>query len=321
VLAVALAMAVSGCGDGDNDSVPAESATSSTTPAPARSSTTPAPSSEFVGRLMFSRFEESTHTFLSTHIATADGSNEREISLPGPEGGGRWSRDGAHIAVMTLVEDERVGTAIVAPDGNVERVLDLPDATLNLVCTVWSPDDSRLACEGFDDTDPKRNGIYTVSSTDGSDVQRLTTAVEEMTDFPGDFSPDGDQFIFLRAAGEGGGQLMIVDIAGGEPRTLSSEPSYEDSGRFSADGSSILTSARGTILVVGLDGEVVSEIVEDGAFLFGPVWSPDGDLIAFSRTTSGFRADIFISRPDGDERAQITETPDNEIVVEWGAEP
>ncbi len=266
---------------------------------------------------MFSRFDESTHTFVSTHIANADGSDEHEISLPGPEGGGRWSRDGAHIAVMTLVADERVGTAIVAPDGTVERVLDLPDATLNLVCVVWSPDDSRLGCEGWDDTDPSRGGIYTVSSADGSDVQRLSTAVEGMADLPGDFSPDGAQFVFLRSADEGDGQLMVVDVAGGEPRALSSER-FEDPGRFSPDGSSILTSAGGTIVVLGIDGVIVNEVGENGAFLFGAVWSPDGDWIAFSRTTSGFRADIFISRPDGDERTQITDTPDNEIVVEWG---
>ena len=48
---------------------------------------------------------------------------------------------------------------------------------------------------------------------------------------------------------------------------------------------------------------------------------PTADWIAYPVTASGgFRADIFISRPDGwDERVQITDTPDNEIVVEWGA--
>src|SRR4029453_3874548 len=71
------------------------------------------------GRLMFSPFDEATHTFLSTHTALPDGSDETEIPLPGPEGGGRWSRSGTEIAVMTVLPDERIGTAIITADGTV----------------------------------------------------------------------------------------------------------------------------------------------------------------------------------------------------------
>ena len=151
---------------------------------------------------MFSRFDEATHTFISTHTAQADGSDEQEIRLPGPEGGGRWSRSGDEIAVMTLLPDERVGTAIIEPDGNVVRTLEIADKSLNLVCKVWSPDDKRLACEGWDEADPSRNGIYTVRSSDGEDLQRLTTTPDGVVDLPGDYSPDGAQFVFKRSADE-----------------------------------------------------------------------------------------------------------------------
>ena len=129
---------------------------------------------DLAGRLLFSRFDESTHTFLSTHVSRADGGGETEVAMPGPEGGGRWSWSGDAIAVMTVLPDDRIGTAIIKPDGTIERVLDIPDASLNLVCTVWSPDDQRLACEGFDETHPSRNGIYTVRSSDGGGLVRLT---------------------------------------------------------------------------------------------------------------------------------------------------
>ena len=111
------------------------------------SATTSTAGDTLTGRLMFSRFDEATHTFLSDHTILPDGSDETVIPLPGPEGGGRWSRSGTEIAVMTILPDERVGTAIITPDGTVERVLDIPDDSLNAVCVVWSPDDSRLACE------------------------------------------------------------------------------------------------------------------------------------------------------------------------------
>lgn len=112
---------------------------------------------------MFSRFDESTHSFISAHLIRPDGTGEVELTLPSSEGGARWSRDGTRLAVVTILEDGRVGTAILLPDGTVERVLEIPDPTLNLPCTVWSPDDERLACEGFNDDDPANRDVQRAS--------------------------------------------------------------------------------------------------------------------------------------------------------------
>jgi TolB protein len=139
-----------------------------------------------------------------------------------------------------------------------------------------------------------------------------------MVDFPGDFTPDGTEFVFKRSADEVAGSLMIVDIAGGEPNPLSADP-VEDAGRFSPDGTLVLTSAGGEIVVLNREGDVVHRVAETGAFLFGPDWSPDGRWVAFSRATTGPFADIFVSRPDGTDQRQVTSTPANEITLDWGA--
>jgi len=72
--------------------------------------------------------------------------------------------------------------------------------------------------------------------------------------------------------------------------------------------------------VIDLDGNVLHRISVDGHIAFGPVWSPDGTRIAFSLTRSGmYAADIYTSRPDGTDLQRVTNTPDNEINVDWGA--
>jgi Tol biopolymer transport system component len=148
---------------------------------------------------------------------------------------------------------------------------------------------------------------------------RLTETPANLADFVGDYSPDGTLFLFKRTTDEDPAPLLVVPAAGGEPTRLS-DLLVEDPGRYSPDGETILTSAGGRIVMLDTAGHEVGEIVQPGSFLFGPVWSPDGDHVAYSGTESGvFHADIYTSRPDGSDRRQATSTPDNEIRVEWGS--
>ena len=324
------ALLLAGCSRGGTDagaggsSAPTSAAPSTSTSSPSPS-TSPSPTTSALagdarlqGRLLFSRFDESTHTFVSTHTSGLDGSRESEIPMPGSEGGGRWSTSGDHIAVSTELNDDRIGTAILRPDGSVVRVFDIPVDGLNLACTVWAPDDKRLACEGWDNTNPSRAGIYTVRSSDGGGLVRLTRTPPELNDLLGDYSPDGSTVLFKRSAGEDPGPLMVVPAAGGRTRSLA-DLDVEDPGRYSQDGKTILTSATGRIVLLDLTGHEIGQIQQDGGYLFGPVWSPDGRHIAYSGTPSGtFAADIYTSRPDGSDLHRATSTPDNEIRVEWG---
>ena len=312
-----------GCTGSGSPTSTATDAAASTAPGatePAESAAVPSAPPTLGGHLLFNRFTEATHTFDAMFTTAADGSGEVEVPMPWTEGGGRWSRSGELIAIPTQLEDGRVGTAILDATGNVVRVLDIPDETLNLPCTVWSPDDARLACEGWDDEDPTRSGIYTVRSSDGGDVVRVTTAPAGMADFPGDWSPD-DDIVFSRPSGDAeSGPLFIVKASGGEPGSLTDDV-MEDTGRFSPDGTLVATSAAGVIQVLDITGSGVSAIEVSGSFSFGPAWSPDGEWVVFSATSSGFNADLFVSRTDGSELYQVTRTSENEIAVDWGLDP
>jgi hypothetical protein len=75
---------------------------------------------------MFSRFNEATHTSISTHTALADGTDEEELTLPGPEGGGRWSRSGKEI-LLPITDNVGTGTSrtlgFCGPDGSGHQVI------------------------------------------------------------------------------------------------------------------------------------------------------------------------------------------------------
>jgi Tol biopolymer transport system component len=63
-----------------------------------------------------------------------------------------------------------------------------------MACGAPSPDFGRLACAGFGRTDAGLNGIYTVRTSDGGDLRRLTSNTIE--DPPGDYSPDGRRLVY-----------------------------------------------------------------------------------------------------------------------------
>ena len=183
----------------------------------------------------------------------------------------------------------------------------------------WSPDNQRVACEGWDETTLSREGIYTVRSSDGGGLVRLTKTPANLVDLPGDYSPDGTLFLFKRSADEVPGPLMVVPTAGGRPPLALTDLAVEDPGRYSPDGKTILTSSNGRIVLLSADtGREIGQLEQPGTSLFGPVWSPDGGHIAYSGATSGPYADIYTSLPDGTDQRRVTSTAENEIRVEWG---
>ena len=100
---------------------------------------------------------------------------------------GQWSPDGTKIAMFGGYLDFDTGdiTDLGLP---FDRYPDLA-----LFCGVWSPNGARLACEGFGQTDGSLNGVYTIRSSDGGDLQRVTTA--EFDDCPADYPPNGKRLL------------------------------------------------------------------------------------------------------------------------------
>ncbi|HEY5711519.1 MAG TPA: Tol-Pal system beta propeller repeat protein TolB [Allosphingosinicella sp.] len=120
------------------------------------------------------------------------------------------------------------------------------------------------------------------------------------------YSPDS-RFIIFSMAINGNTDIYRIPVAGGTPQRLTNAPGIDTGGSYSPDGGRIVfESDRGgtqQIYVMNADGSGQRRISFGGGGYATPVWSPRGDLIAFTRTGS-FR--IGVMTPDGSGERILT---------------
>jgi WD40 repeat protein len=275
-------------------------------------STPPVTSSATEGDILFLRYPPTGVP--EYFVANSDGSNEQPF-LPGEEFEVRQlSPDGTRIAIVAPNGDGILTGGTVDVHGRNRTDLVNDDPSLHLACGVWAPHE-RLACEGFDESNPSRSGLYTVSAEDGGDLQRIT----KERDVPCDYSPDGSQLAFIRTGSEEGvGTLMVMEADGGKPESLDSEVFLSGIAcDWSPDGTSILIgSPDGEILLISPDGAGSPLPGLDG-FSSGPTWSSDGDHILFSMTLEGEQFDVYSIATDGTAITRITDSDLLEEAAIW----
>ena len=251
---------------------------------------------------------------------------------------GQWSPDGRQVG-LTLSSGQQlllnVDTGATTDLGLSARYPDLA-----LFCGVWSPDGSRLACEGFGQTDGSLNGVYTVRSSDGGGLRRVTSDPNG-DDCPSDYSPNGNRLVITRA-NDTSYELDTVKLDGAGLKHISPDGTDFDfcSGSWSPQGNEIMFSAhvpdsdRSTIWVAQSDGSGLRQIPVPGCGgnrsdsrsigCSAPVWSPDGQKIAFSRHSllPNDHFDLYTVNADGSGLSQVTNTPDlQEGGSSWGTHP
>jgi Tol biopolymer transport system component len=279
-----------------------------------------------------------------THVFTInpDGTHERRM-YRGIAGCSTWSPDGTKVLLGCVFDaGDLVRPAIVDPEGHHFTLLNNPDPTLNLFCYPWSPDGLRLACEGSDDTDPARDGIYTVRAADGGDLRRLTTnpygtffccPVRNSDGFPGSYSPDGSQLLFTRYNQQGQSALFIVNVDGTGTRQVTPWGLGGTNGNWSPTGDWIVfnpndsSRAQGQLFLVHPDGSGRHSIDIDtnglGYYAKEPSWSPGGTRIVFVMYGGSVEGwpDVYTVAPDGSHLSRVTRSPVTENIPSWGTHP
>jgi len=255
---------------------------------------------------------------------------------------GQWSPDGTRVGLVTQLGPPQVLLFNVDDGGSVYFGLpfDLyPD--LALFCTVWSPDGTRLACEGQGQTDPSLSGVYTLRASDGGDLQRVTYEPNG-DDCPSDYSPNGKRLVITRA-NETTYEIDTVKLDGSGMKRITPEGMDFNfcNGNWSPQGNEIAFSAHvpnandfhSSVWVVHSDGTGLRQLPIAGPCggrfddpstfgCFNPVWSPDGQKIAFGRNQDDGQRDLYTVNTDGSGLFQVTHTDDiSEFNGDWGIHP
>jgi Tol biopolymer transport system component len=288
------------------------------------------------GQIAFTRSDRAADEDF-TYTVNPDGSNMQPL-LPGfTSDSPHWSPDGSEVAVGSSLGvpccNFPYSAVIINPDTGSYRTLPMQDPNVFTFCRIWSPDATQLACDGENDSDPSVNGIYTVRSSDGGGLTRITDARGGI-DVPIDYSPDGNQIVFGRLSANfectTKSALFVVNVDGSDFRQITPPGFCDEDGSWSPDGSKIAFEHRGSLFTVHPDGTGLAKVpLAIGVRYFAGdfVWSPDGTKIVFllfkQAGPQTFQEGIATANADGSNVQQVTVAPSGlfDHEPDWGPHP
>jgi serine/threonine protein kinase len=264
------------------------------------------------GRIAFGRQRADGNYDL--FVATLDGAPPRPLISGGNDTAPVWSPDGARLAITHAVGGRR-GIFVGGPDSPAAQLVSPPD--LDARYAAWSPDGRRLA--------------FTLQ-VEG--VWRLAIAEPGgALSFPGPerlgwLAWSRGALLYAAQAGPGQPQDIFALDTSGTPRNLTSTPDFEeDFPDRSPDGRRIVFVAsppgqqnlpRRQIYVMSADGSGRAQLTQDAGPHTNPVWSPDGQWIAYLSRAGGGDWQVWAMRADGSEPRQLTFGAEQKFYLAWG---
>jgi serine/threonine protein kinase len=173
-----------------------------------------------------------------------------------------------------------------------------------------------------------RTILFRSTASGGSDYQIFSIALEggpsKQITFRGNnmepiLSADGQQIVFTRQNSDNSKDLMVMDLNGGNERTIAGGGNWNDDPQWCLDGKIVFESTRddhkcpncsGIFQMQPDDPSTTMRLTANSPTLeeFTPACSPDGQWIAFEgHSTGGANLHIWIMRRDGSSARQLTQ--------------
>jgi hypothetical protein len=262
------------------------------------------PASPFNGMISFGRHDDALGDTVP-YVINPDGTHERRL------------RDEVHEATFWSPNGNQIGftDGVINADGTGFRSFDDAFDPLFVPCWAWSPDGNLCLAEGWDDSNPGRNGLYLLIASARTRPVQLT----HHRDVAGRFSRDGSMVAFNRDGDlwiirtEGAGERQVADLNLEAGSWLS----------FSPDDKAILAASDGVLYRIDVATGAKTSIGiagERNAKIWDGLYSPDGTRILIRRPQVN-GADLYTMRTDGTDLVRLTTTPTDERFVDWGTHP
>ncbi len=233
-----------------------------------------------------------------------------------------WSHDGKKIAfngknLWVINED---GTGLKQLEQGVDHIY--------ARTIIWSPDDSKIFYT-------LNRSVYAVN-VDGTGTAKIINGDNRIVDDIFSLSPDGRRILFTSSTYNGEkviSKLYVADSDGKNQKLLSEVTGKKAiSASWSPKSDKIAFVENDNLYTINPDGSGRATIA---LTVFKYVWHPSGDYIAFSSAVDKktgkdvdhskfwpkedtFTREVFIARPDGTERVQITSNDQfNYEVGDW----
>jgi Tol biopolymer transport system component len=243
-----------------------------------------------------------------------------------------WSTDGSRLAFILIKQPEPEALMTSAVDGSDLRVvLRGDDLYPFLASPSWSPDGRLLALERG------RGGINRdiwIVPVQGGVPTRLTKDVPGVVSDSPVFEPSGRGVIHRSTRG-GASNLWWQPLKGNSVVQLTTGSGPDTSPSVARNGTIAFLNSRwrNTLILLSLANGASTTLLTDSSRLWGPVFSPDGKEIAYSRDEPNGLWHLWIIPASGGEARQLTSgnvpeiyprfTPGGDAVFfnTWGAEP